>query len=94
MGVLWLFDEKAVDVIRYFTKLKNSLMPYLFHASVENNQTGDTFDVEADIGDHPFHIYLVGHTKVESTSSGSWNADEKGVKVSPEKSVTKFSITL
>ena len=228
--VPWLFDEEAVDVTRHFTKLKNSLMPYLFNASVENNQTGvpvmramvlefpedptshvldrqymlgdsilvapifsddsvvsyylpkgkwthlltgevveggswrkekydymslplfvkentllpmgandeipdynyaedvtfhvyeladgkqasatindvagnvvgtvtvsrsgDTFDVEADLSGNPFHIHLVGHTKVESTTSGSWTADEKGVKVSPEKSVTKFSITL
>lgn len=38
--VPWLFDEEAVDVTRHFTKLKNSLMPYLFNAAVENNQTG------------------------------------------------------
>lgn len=38
--VPWLFDEEAVDVTRHFTKLKNSLMPYLFNAAVENNHTG------------------------------------------------------
>ena len=48
----------------------------MFHTSVENNQTGDRFDGEADIGDHPFLIHLVGHMEVESTTSGSWNADE------------------
>lgn len=38
--VPWLFDKESVDVARYFSRLKNSLMPYLFHAAVENNQTG------------------------------------------------------
>lgn len=38
--VPWQFDEEAVDVARYFTKLKNRLMPYLFGQAVENNQTG------------------------------------------------------
>jgi len=28
--VPWLFDEEAVDVVRFFTKLKCSLMPYLY----------------------------------------------------------------
>ena len=28
--VPWLFDDEAVDVLRFFTKLKCSLMPYLF----------------------------------------------------------------
>ncbi len=31
--VPWLFDEEAVDVLRRFTKLKASLMPYLFQAA-------------------------------------------------------------
>ena len=30
--VPWLYDEEAVDVLRYFTKLKCRLMPYLFGA--------------------------------------------------------------
>lgn len=38
--VPWKFDEEAVDVARHFARLKNSLMPYLYHAAVENNQTG------------------------------------------------------
>lgn len=33
--VPWLFDEEAVDVTRFFTKLKCRLMPYLFAASVD-----------------------------------------------------------
>ena len=32
--VPWLFDEEAVDVLRFFTKLKCRLMPYLFGAAV------------------------------------------------------------
>ncbi|MWJ40258.1 alpha-xylosidase [Clavibacter michiganensis subsp. michiganensis] len=38
--VPWLFDEEAVDVTRSFTKLKLSLMPYLFQAGVEANERG------------------------------------------------------
>lgn len=38
--VPWLFDDEASDVLRYFTKLKSTLMPYLFSASVEATQTG------------------------------------------------------
>lgn len=38
--VPWLFDEEAVDVLRHFTKLKCSLMPYLFEAACEASQKG------------------------------------------------------
>jgi len=38
--VPWNFDEEAVTVAERFTKLKNSLMPYLYCAAVENSQTG------------------------------------------------------
>ncbi|MEC0238939.1 alpha-xylosidase [Paenibacillus dokdonensis] len=38
--VPWLFDEEAVDVVRVFTKLKCSLMPYLFHSAVESTELG------------------------------------------------------
>jgi len=38
--VPWLYDEEAVDVVRYFTKLKCSLMPYLFKNAVETSKTG------------------------------------------------------
>ncbi|MCX7711437.1 MAG: alpha-xylosidase, partial [Clostridia bacterium] len=38
--VPWLFDEEAVDVLRFFTKLKCRLMPYLFGAAVEASQKG------------------------------------------------------
>jgi alpha-D-xyloside xylohydrolase len=38
--VPWLFDEEAVDVLRFFTKLKCRLMPYLFSAAYEAHDTG------------------------------------------------------
>ncbi|OXL83279.1 alpha-xylosidase [Paenibacillus sp. SSG-1] len=38
--VPWLFDEEAVDVLRYFTKLKCTLMPYLFRSAVQTAATG------------------------------------------------------
>lgn len=38
--VPWLFDEEAVDVLRYFTKLKCTLMPYLFGAAVDASKKG------------------------------------------------------
>ncbi|MGW7545432.1 alpha-xylosidase [Streptomyces sp. NPDC054770] len=31
--VPWLFDEESVDVLRHFTRLKLSLMPYLYEAA-------------------------------------------------------------
>ena len=45
--VPWLFDEEAVDVLRYFTKLKCRLMPYLFGAAREahdDRRAGDARD--------------------------------------------------
>ncbi|WP_062530481.1 alpha-xylosidase [Demequina rhizosphaerae] len=38
--VPWAFDDEAVDVARLFTKLKLSLMPYLYAASVRTTETG------------------------------------------------------
>ncbi|MEK3797251.1 alpha-xylosidase [Peribacillus sp. FSL H8-0477] len=38
--VPWLYDEEAVDVTRVFTKLKNSLMPYLYRIACESTMTG------------------------------------------------------
>ena len=38
--VPWLFDEEAVDVLRFFTKLKCRLMPYLFDAALQGARTG------------------------------------------------------
>jgi len=38
--VPWLYDEESVEVLRFFTKLKCSLMPYLFAAAAEASATG------------------------------------------------------
>ncbi|QFK72470.1 alpha-xylosidase [Pradoshia sp. D12] len=38
--VPWIYDEEAVDVTRTFTKLKNSLMPYLYRMARESAETG------------------------------------------------------
>lgn len=38
--VPWLFDEEAVDVCRFFTKLKLSLLPYLYSTAYETSKTG------------------------------------------------------
>jgi alpha-D-xyloside xylohydrolase len=38
--VPWLFDEEAVDVVRFFARLKCRLMPYLYRAAVEAAGTG------------------------------------------------------
>lgn len=38
--VPWAYDEEAVDVVRYFTKLKAKLMPYLYRNAVETSITG------------------------------------------------------
>ena len=38
--VPWLFDDEAVDVLRFFTNLKCRLAPYLFTTAVETNRTG------------------------------------------------------
>lgn len=38
--VPWLFDEESVDVLRYFTKLKCSLMPYIFRAAFQAHNEG------------------------------------------------------
>jgi len=38
--VPWLYDEEAVDVLRFFTKLKCRLMPYLFAKACEAHEEG------------------------------------------------------
>lgn len=38
--VPWLYGEEAVEVTKKFTKLKNSLMPYLYRNAVESSVTG------------------------------------------------------
>jgi alpha-D-xyloside xylohydrolase len=38
--VPWLVDEESCDVLRHFTRLKCSLMPYIYSAAVEAGRTG------------------------------------------------------
>ena len=38
--VPWVYDEEAVDVVRFFAKLKASLMPYLYRNAIETSRTG------------------------------------------------------
>ncbi len=38
--VPWLFDEESVEVLRYFSRLKNQLMPYLYQKSQEAHAFG------------------------------------------------------
>jgi alpha-D-xyloside xylohydrolase len=38
--VPWNFDEEAVDVLRFFAKLKQRLMPYILAAAREAHETG------------------------------------------------------
>lgn len=38
--VPWAYDEEAVDVVRFFTRLKARLMPYLYKTAIQTNKTG------------------------------------------------------
>ncbi len=38
--VPWLFDEESVEVVRYFSKLKCSIMPYLFSTACNTSIAG------------------------------------------------------
>lgn len=38
--VPWVYDEEAVDVLRFFTRLKLELLPYLYSCAVVTNRTG------------------------------------------------------
>ena len=38
--VPWVYDDEAVDVVRFFTKLKACLMPYLYEAAIVANKDG------------------------------------------------------
>ena len=38
--VPWLFDEEAVDVLRFFTELKHKLMPYIYANACKTAETG------------------------------------------------------
>lgn len=58
--VPWLFDEEAVDVLRHFTKLKLSLMPYLFSQAVKSTRLGIPMmrAMVLEFGEDPASDYL------------------------------------
>ena len=38
--VPWAYDEESVDVVAFFTRLKGTLMPYLYKNSIETSNSG------------------------------------------------------
>lgn len=38
--VPWVYDEEAVEVVKYFTEMKAKLMPYLYRNAIETSRTG------------------------------------------------------
>lgn len=38
--VPWAYDEEAVNVVRFFTKLKLELLPYLYQSALQTSHTG------------------------------------------------------
>ncbi len=58
--VPWLFDEESVDVLRFFTKLKGKLMPYIWAQTVETHETGVPMmrAMVIDYADDPVCLYL------------------------------------
>lgn len=38
--VPWVYDDEAVDVVRFFTRLKASLMPYLYKTAIDTSVSG------------------------------------------------------
>lgn len=38
--VPWVYDDEAVDVVRFFTRLKAKLMPYLYKTAIDTSRSG------------------------------------------------------
>lgn len=38
--VPWVYDEEAVDVVRFFTRFKARLMPYLYKTAIDTSRSG------------------------------------------------------
>ena len=38
--VPWVYDDEAVDVVRFFTRFKAKLMPYLYKTSIDTSRSG------------------------------------------------------
>ena len=58
------------------------------------SRSGQTINIEADMGNKPYSINLIGHKSIQSTTSGEWSKEQDCVKVVPDKSVAKFTVTL
>jgi alpha-D-xyloside xylohydrolase len=58
--VPWLYDEESCDVVRFFTKLKCSIMPYIFQKSCEAAKTGIPVmrAMVLEYGEDPATLYL------------------------------------
>ena len=58
--VPWLFDEESVDVLRFFTKLKGRLMPYIWAQAIKTHETGVPMmrAMVIDYADDPVCLYL------------------------------------
>lgn len=58
--VPWAYDEEAVDVVRFFTRLKATLMPYLYRNAVETTKSGVPVmrSMVMDYSDDPSCAYL------------------------------------
>ncbi len=58
--VPWLFDEESVDVLRFFTKLKGKLMPYIWAQAVKTHEVGVPMmrAMVIDYADDPACLYL------------------------------------
>lgn len=58
--VPWLFDEESVDVLRFFTKLKGKLMPYIWSQAVKTHVLGVPMmrAMVIDYADDPVCLYL------------------------------------
>ncbi|MBM7837267.1 alpha-D-xyloside xylohydrolase [Alkalihalobacillus xiaoxiensis] len=58
--VPWVYDEESVDVVRFFTKLKCSLMPYLYQQANHSSSIGIPMmrAMLLDFPDDPTSAYL------------------------------------
>ena len=58
--VPWLFDEESVDVLRFFTKLKGKLMPYIWSQAIKTSTVGVPMmrAMVIDYADDPVCLYL------------------------------------
>ncbi len=65
--VPWNFDEEAVEVVRFFSELKCTLIPYLFNSAINTSKTGIpsmssmVFNFQDDLNCHYLDLqYILG----------------------------------